>query len=62
MLFTSEDSEDLVVKTIQPTTKTGRKWKIVEATDQTKGCLKMKEAIVQTQTDRKGVGSYVTKW
>ena len=31
-----EDSEDPVVKTVQPTIKTGRKWKVVEAVDKLK--------------------------
>ena len=56
-----EDSEDPVVKTVQPTIKTGRKWKIVEAVDEAKECLKIKEVIGQTQTDRKGLGSSTAK-
>ena len=56
-----EDSEDSVVKTIQATLKTGRKWKVVEATDQAEECLNTKELIGQTQTDRKMLGSSVTK-
>ena len=50
------------MKTVQPTIKTGRKWKVVEATGQAKECLKIKEVVGQTQTDRKGLGSSVTKW
>ena len=57
-----EDSEDPVAKTIQPTTKTGRKWKVLEVTDQATECLKIKEVIGQTQTGRKGLGSSVTRW
>ena len=38
-----EDSEDPVVKTVQPTIKTGRKWKVVEAVDEAKECLKIKK-------------------
>ncbi|GFS17312.1 polyprotein [Elysia marginata] len=38
-----EDSDDPVVKTVQPSIKTGRKWKVAEATDEAKECLKMKE-------------------
>ena len=56
-----EDSEDPVVKTVQPTIKTVRKWKVVEAIDDAKECLKIKEVIGQTQTDCKGLGSSVTK-
>ena len=62
LLSMLEDSEDPVVKTVQPTIKTGRKWKVVEAVDQAKECLKIKEVIGQTQTDRKGLGSSTTKW
>ena len=51
-----EDSEDPVVKTVQPTMKTGRKWKFVEAVGEAKECLKIKEMIGQTQIDRKGLG------
>ena len=47
-----EDSEDPVVKTEQPTIKTGRKWKVVEAVEEAKECLKIKEIIGQTQIDR----------
>ncbi|RUS80368.1 hypothetical protein EGW08_011865 [Elysia chlorotica] len=57
-----EDSDDPVVKTVQPSIKTGRKWKAVTAVDQAKECLKIKEVIGQTQTDRKGLGSSTTKW
>ena len=56
-----EDSEDPVVKTVQPTIKTGRKWKVVEAVDDAKECLKIKEVIGQTQIDCKRLGSTVTK-
>ena len=50
------------MKTVQPTIKTGREWKVVEATDPAKECLKIKEVIIgQTLTDRRGLGSAVTK-
>ena len=62
LLSLLEDSEDLVVKTVQPTINMGRKWKVVEATDQATESLKIKEVIVQTQTDRMGLGSPVTMW
>ena len=51
LLSIIEDSEDPVVKTVQPTIKTGRKWKVVEAVDEAKECLKIKEIIGQTQID-----------
>ena len=35
-----EDFRDALVKTVQPTIKIGRKWKVVEATDQAKECLR----------------------
>ena len=56
-----EDSEDRVVKTAQPTIKTGGKWKVVEAVAEAKECLKIKEVIAQTQIDRKGLGSSTAK-
>ncbi|KAK3736657.1 hypothetical protein RRG08_000256 [Elysia crispata] len=54
LLSMLEDSEDPVVKTVQLTIKTGRKWKVVEAVlvvDEAKECLKIKDVIGQTQTD-----------
>ena len=36
LLSMSEDSDDPVQKTMQPTIKMSRKWKIFEATDQAK--------------------------
>ena len=55
LLSMLEDSEDTVVKTVQLTIKQGRKWKVVEAVDKAKECLKIKEVIGQTQNDRKGL-------
>ncbi|GFS06016.1 reverse transcriptase [Elysia marginata] len=57
-----EESDDPVVKTVQPSIKTGRKWKVAEAIDEAKKCLRLKEVIGQTQTDRKGLGSSSVKW
>ena len=37
LLSMLEDSEDPIVKTVQPTIKTGRKWKVVEAVDEEGG-------------------------
>ncbi|KAK3758269.1 hypothetical protein RRG08_055200 [Elysia crispata] len=45
LLSMLEDSEDPIVKTVQPTIKTGRKWKVVEAVSQAKECLKIKESV-----------------
>ncbi|GFO33355.1 reverse transcriptase [Plakobranchus ocellatus] len=44
-----------------PSLKTGRKWKVTEAVDEVKECLKMKEIIGQTQTDRRGLRSTTAK-
>ncbi|GFO49169.1 polyprotein [Plakobranchus ocellatus] len=43
LLTMLEEPDDPVVKTIQPSLKTGRKWKVTEAVDEAKECLKMKE-------------------
>ncbi|GFO36626.1 reverse transcriptase [Plakobranchus ocellatus] len=42
LLTMLEESDDPVVKTVQPSLKTGRKWKVTEAVDEAKKCLKMK--------------------
>ena len=57
-----EDSEDPVVRAVQPTVKTGRKWKAEEAVNLAKESLKMKEVTGHTQCDRKGLGSSGMKW
>ncbi|GFO18905.1 polyprotein [Plakobranchus ocellatus] len=62
LLTMLEESDDPVVKTVQPSLKTGRKWKVTEAVDEAKECLKMKEVIGQTQADRRGLGSTTAKW
>ncbi|GFN92420.1 reverse transcriptase [Plakobranchus ocellatus] len=62
ILITLEESDDPEVKIVQPSLKTGRKWKVTEAVDEAKECLKMKELIGLTQTDRRGLGSTTTKW
>ncbi|GFO21235.1 reverse transcriptase [Plakobranchus ocellatus] len=62
LLTMLEESDDPVVKTVQASLKTGRKWKVTEAADEAKECLKMKEVIGQTQTDRRGLGSTTVKW
>ena len=43
-----EDSKDPVVKTVTPTIKLGRKLRVVEAVDEAKECLKIKEVIGKT--------------
>ncbi|GFO06785.1 reverse transcriptase [Plakobranchus ocellatus] len=61
LLTMLEESDDPVVKTAQPSLKIGRQWKVTEAVDEAKECLKMKEVIGQTQTDRRGLGSTTAK-
>ncbi|GFO24573.1 reverse transcriptase [Plakobranchus ocellatus] len=43
LLTMLEESDDPVVKTVQPSLRIGRKWKVIEAVDEVKECLKMKE-------------------
>ncbi|GFO32237.1 reverse transcriptase [Plakobranchus ocellatus] len=62
LLTMLEEADDHVVKTVQPSLKTGRKWKVTKAIDEAKECLRMKEVIDQTQTDRRGLGSTTAKW
>ncbi|GFO11674.1 reverse transcriptase [Plakobranchus ocellatus] len=62
LLTMLEESDDPVVKTAQPSLKTGTKRKVTEAVDEAKECLKMKEVVDQTQTDRRGLGSTTAKW
>ena len=56
-----EESEDPAVKSVQPTLKSGRKWKVSKAVNLAKQCLNTEEVIGQTQTDRKGLGWTSTK-
>ncbi|GFR81669.1 reverse transcriptase [Elysia marginata] len=48
-----EESDDPVVKTVQPSIKTGRKWKVAEAIDEAKECLRLKE--VRQREDVRGI-------
>ncbi|GFS24431.1 reverse transcriptase [Elysia marginata] len=57
-----EESDEQVIKTVKQSIKTGRKWKVAEAIDEAKECLRLKEVIGQTQTDRKRLGSSSVKW
>ena len=52
-----QDSTDEFVKTVEPTLKTGRKWKVKEAVESAKQILELKEIIGHTQTTRRGFGS-----
>ena len=53
LLFMLEEPKGLVMKTVQPTIQTGKKWKVQDSTAQAKECLKIKQVIGQTETDRK---------
>ena len=57
-----QDSGDPAVRAIQPTLRSGRKWKPTEAVNIAKQSLTTKEVIGHTQLDRKGLGSTKTKW
>ena len=57
-----QDSSDDVVKMIQPTLKSGRKWKAYEAIEASKESLKLKEVIGLTQTNRQGLGHSTANW
>ena len=57
-----ETSEDDVVKAVQPTLKTGRKWKVLDVVSEAKESLKLKEIIGHTQSGRQGLGSQPMKW
>ncbi|GFO24435.1 reverse transcriptase [Plakobranchus ocellatus] len=45
LLTMLKESDDPVVKTVQPSLKTGRKWKVTEAVDEAKECLKIKRSV-----------------
>ena len=62
LLSMLEDSTDPVVKEAKPVLKTGRKWKVKEATEAAKANLRMKEIIGHTQTNRQGLGSTKMVW
>ena len=57
-----ETSEDDVVKAVQPTLKTGRKWQVDKTVSDAKNSLKLKEVIGHTQTGREGLGSQHRRW
>ena len=51
-----QGSRDEYVRAVEPTLKTGRKWKVTESVNAAKGSLQLKEIIGYTRTDRKGLG------
>jgi hypothetical protein len=56
------NSEDAVVRAVQPTIKTGRKWKVNEAVSAARENLERKEKIGYTQTNRRGFGHGDVRW
>ncbi|GFN79191.1 reverse transcriptase [Plakobranchus ocellatus] len=57
LLTMLEESDDPVVKTVQPFLKTGRKWKVTKAVDEAKEWLKMKEPSLKTGRKWKVTGA-----
>ena len=57
-----ETSKDEVVREVQPTLKTGRKWKVLEAVDDARENLRLKEVLGHTQVGRQGLGSSKMQW
>ena len=57
-----QDSSDDVVRMIQPTLKSGRKWKPCDAIEASEESLKLKEVIGLTQTNRQGLGHSTASW
>ena len=57
-----ENSQDEVVRSIRPTLKTGRRWKVLDAVRDAKDNLKLKEVIGHTQVGRQGLGSENMLW
>ncbi|GFN92327.1 hypothetical protein PoB_001883300 [Plakobranchus ocellatus] len=53
-----EDSEDAAMRSFQPHLRTGRKWKVGEAVNQTIENLKMKEPRAQVFTSEGGIKSW----
>ena len=57
-----DDSRDKVIKSLNPTLKTGRKWKVKDTIISAKENLAFKEVIGLTQTGRQGFGVNEKKW
>ena len=49
-----DDSKDEVIKSLKPTLKTGKKWKVRNTIRSAKDNLAFKEIIGHTQTGRRG--------
>ena len=57
-----EDSPDEVVKSVQPSLRTGKKWKVQDAVVSAKENLIQKEVIGLTQSGRMGLGINKVQW
>ena len=57
-----DDSNEKVIKSLNPTLKTGRKWKVKDTIISAKENLAFKEVIGLTQTGRQGLGVNEKKW
>ena len=57
-----DDSKDKVIKSLNPTLKTGRKWKVKDTIVSAKENLAFKEVIGLTQTGRQDLGVNEKKW
>ena len=57
-----DDSKDKVIKSLNTTMKTGRKWKVKDTIISAKENLASKEVIGLTQTGKQGLGVYEKKW
>ena len=55
-------SKDKVITFLNPTLKTGRKWKVKDTIISAKENLAFKEVIGLTQTGRQGLGVNEKKW
>ena len=57
-----DDSKDKVIKSLNPTLKTGRKWKVKDNIISAKENLAFKDVIGLTQTGRQGLWVNEKKW
>ena len=57
-----EDSKDPLVRNIQPTLRSGRKFKTSEAVEEARRGLAMREVMGHTQTTRQGLGMTSMRW
>ena len=57
-----DDSKEKVIKSLEPTLKTGKKWKVRDTIRNAKINLTFKEIIGHTQTGRLGLGMNEKQW